>query len=162
MTLPAKAKCRLCLDLLCASERAVAGPHHGVLRPGAVVSSWHAPQGRGPRSPSGSSGLAQFLQLDQRMLHYLLENDTLDGRLNGYATLLPPATTVEQVLVDPTLKARLVNVCQRWFLSRHLDGAPSSCTSRDPMASVSRTWRWVCVRSGAAPLGRRYGTPPCP
>ena len=28
-----------------------------------------------PRSPSGSSGLAQFLQLDQRMLHYILEND---------------------------------------------------------------------------------------
>ena len=28
-----------------------------------------------PRSPSGSSGLAQFLQLDQRLLHYLLEHD---------------------------------------------------------------------------------------
>ena len=68
-----------------------------------------------PRSPSGSSGLAQFLQLDQRLLHYLLEHDALDGRLNGYATLLPPAATLEQVLVDPTLKARLVNVCQRWF-----------------------------------------------
>jgi ATP-dependent 26S proteasome regulatory subunit len=68
-----------------------------------------------PRSPSGSSGLAQFLQLDQRMLHYLLENAALDARLNSYATLLAPAATLEQVLVDPTLKACLVNVCQRWF-----------------------------------------------
>ena len=67
------------------------------------------------RSPSGTSGLAQFLQLDQRILHYLLENDALDGRLDGYATLLPPAATLEQVLVDPALKAGMVNLCQRWF-----------------------------------------------
>ena len=66
-----------------------------------------------PRSPSGASGLAQFLQLDQRMLHYILENDGLDERLVGYATMLHPAETVEQVLVDPMLKTRLVNLCQR-------------------------------------------------
>ena len=29
--------------------------------------------------------------------------------------MLPPAATLEQVLVDPTLKTRLVNLCQRWF-----------------------------------------------
>ena len=49
------------------------------------------------------------------MLHYILENDALDGRLAGYATVLHPAETLEQVLVDPTLKTRLVNLCQRWF-----------------------------------------------
>ena len=38
-----------------------------------------------------------------------------DARLAGYATLLSPAVTLEQVLVDPTLKTRLVNLCQRWF-----------------------------------------------
>ncbi|HEY5867019.1 MAG TPA: hypothetical protein VI542_15960, partial [Candidatus Tectomicrobia bacterium] len=68
-----------------------------------------------PGNPSGASGLAQFLQLDQRILHYLLENAALDGRLNDYATLLPPAATLEQVLVDPALKAGMANVCQRWF-----------------------------------------------
>lgn len=66
-----------------------------------------------PRSPSGSSGLAQFLQLDQRMLHYILENDTLDGRLAGYVSVLHPTETVEQVLVDPALKTRLARFCQR-------------------------------------------------
>ena len=70
-----------------------------------------------PRSPSGASGLAQFLQLDQRMLHYILENDGLDGCLAGYATMLHPAETLEQVLVDPTLKTRLVNLCQRRLAS---------------------------------------------
>jgi ATP-dependent 26S proteasome regulatory subunit len=48
------------------------------------------------------------------MLHYLLENDAGDPRLAGYATLLSPSLTMEQVLVDPTLKTRLVNVCQLW------------------------------------------------
>ena len=66
-----------------------------------------------PRSPSGSSGLGQFLQLDQRMLHYILENDVPDGCLAGYATMLHPAETLEQVLVDPMLKTRLVHLCQR-------------------------------------------------
>src|SRR5262249_16950133 len=106
----------LVLDLLCASEAER-------WRARTTVFSDQAPlfrhgllhKGEDPRSPSGSSGLAHFLQLDQRLLHYLLENNELDGRLNGYATLLPPAATVEQVLVDPTLKTRLVNFCQRWF-----------------------------------------------
>jgi AAA+ superfamily predicted ATPase len=66
-----------------------------------------------PRSPSGASGLAQFLQFDQRMLHYLLGHNGLDGRLAGYVTVLHPAETLEQVLVDPALKTRLVNLCQR-------------------------------------------------
>ena len=67
-----------------------------------------------PRSPSGSSGLAQFLQLDERMLHYILENDALDGRLAGYVTVLHPQETLERVLVDPTLKTRLAHFCQRF------------------------------------------------
>jgi AAA+ superfamily predicted ATPase len=104
----------LVLDLLCPSEaerwRARAAMfsdqaplfRHGVLH-----------KVEDPRSPSGSSGLAQFLQLDQRMLHYILENNTLDGRLAGYVSVLHPAETMEQVLVDPTLKTCLARFCQR-------------------------------------------------
>jgi hypothetical protein len=66
-----------------------------------------------PRSPSGSSGLAQFLRLDQRMLHYLLENHVPDGRLVGYAAMLHPSGAIEQLLIDPALKSRLWNLCQR-------------------------------------------------
>ena len=106
----------LILDLLCTSEAER-------WRARTTVFSDQAPLFRhgllhkveDPRSPSGSSGLAQFLQLDQRLLDYLLEHDAGDPRLAGYATLVPPSLSIEQVLVDPTLKARLVNVCQRWF-----------------------------------------------
>jgi hypothetical protein len=77
-----------------------------------------------PHSPSGSSGLAQFLQLDPRMLHYILENDALDGRLLGYVTVLHPAETMEQVLVDPALKTRLARFCQRHFYQRPSERRP--------------------------------------
>ena len=106
----------LILDLLCASEAerwrartALFSDQAPLFRHGIL----HRVED--PRSPAGSSGLAQFLQLDQRMLHYLLENDAVNPRLAGYATLLLPSLTLEQVLVDPTLKTRLVNLCQRWF-----------------------------------------------
>jgi winged helix domain-containing protein/ATPase family protein associated with various cellular activities (AAA) len=77
-----------------------------------------------PRSPSGSSGRAQFLQLDQRMLHYILENDALDGRLAGYVNVSQPTETVEQVLVDPTLKTRLARFCERHFYQRPSERRP--------------------------------------
>jgi hypothetical protein len=115
----------LVLDLLCASEAER-------WRARTTVFSDQAPlfrhgllhKGEDPRSPSGSSGLAHFLQLDQRLLDYLLENNELDGRLNGYATLLTPAAPLDQVLVDPTLKARLMNICQRWFAQPSPGGRP--------------------------------------
>ena len=95
----------LILDLLCTSEAER-------WRARTTVFSDQAPLFRhgllhkveDPRSPSGSSGLAQFLQLDQRLLDYLLEHDAGDRRLAGYATLVPPSLSIEQVLVDPTLK----------------------------------------------------------
>jgi hypothetical protein len=106
----------LVLDILCPAEA-------DRWRARAVVFSDDAPLFRhgilskvdDPRSPSGSSGLAQFLQLDQRILHYLVEGDRLDGRLTSYAVLLHPSSTLEQVLVDPTLKIRLSALCQRWL-----------------------------------------------
>jgi AAA+ superfamily predicted ATPase len=103
----------LVLDLLCPSEaerwraRTAAfsdqAPlfRHGILH-----------REEDPRSPSGSTGLAQFLRLDQRMLHFILENDASDGLL-GYATMLHPSAAMEQVLIDPALKAGLLNLCER-------------------------------------------------
>ena len=70
-------------------------------------------------SPSGASGLAQFLRVDERILHYVLGNCALDAQVAGYATLVNPATPLEQVLVDATVKARLLNL----FTS--LTGSPS-------------------------------------
>ena len=139
----------LVLDVLCPSEAERWRARTGVLRPGSVVSPRHSPQGRRPRSPSGSSGLAQFLQLDQRMLHYILENDGLDGRLTGYATMLHPAETLEQVLVDPGLKTRLVNLCQRRFSQPPSGRQPFVFYFQGPYG-IGKRDPSVCVRSGAA------------
>ncbi|MGW8374956.1 ATP-binding protein [Streptomyces sp. ODS28] len=43
-----------------------------------------------PQSPSGSSGLARFLALDQRICQYVLGAEAVDVRLNGLARVEPP------------------------------------------------------------------------
>jgi ATP-dependent 26S proteasome regulatory subunit len=65
-----------------------------------------------PGSPSGSSGLSQFLQLDRRILRYLLDNHTLDEHLAEYATMLVSSAHVTQAWTEPSLKARLTNLCR--------------------------------------------------
>ena len=40
-----------------------------------------------PHSPSGSSGLAQFMRLDSRICRFLLGDDQCDARLAGVAHL---------------------------------------------------------------------------
>jgi AAA+ superfamily predicted ATPase len=105
----------LVLNLLCASEaerwhaRTVFADHAPLFRHGIL----HRVED--PRSPSGSSGLAQFLQLDQRMLTYILGNHHLDGRLDGYARLIAPSASLEEVLVEPTIKTRLMHVTRQRF-----------------------------------------------
>ena len=42
-----------------------------------------------PQSPSGSSGLAQFLALDSRVCQFLLGINNLDARLAGLARIVP-------------------------------------------------------------------------
>jgi AAA+ superfamily predicted ATPase len=105
----------LVLNLLCASEaerwhaRSVFADQAPLFRHGIL----HRVED--PRSPSGSSGLAQFLQLDQRMLTYILGNHHLDGRLDGYARLIAPSSSLEEVLVEPTIKTRLLHVTRQRF-----------------------------------------------
>ncbi len=80
----------LVLELLCGSERerwaARACFADGApLRRTGILTAVDDPQ-----SPSGSSGLAQYLALDQRICRYLLGADELDGRLAGRARLHRP------------------------------------------------------------------------
>lgn len=70
-----------------------------------------------PQSPSGSSGLGRLLKINERILNYLLGNNVQDGRLHDLAVLLRPSTSIEQVLVDPMIKERLLNLT-----GRHLTG----------------------------------------
>jgi hypothetical protein len=58
-----------------------------------------------PQSPSGSSGLAQFLAIDDRICRFLLGADELDARLAGRVTLHRRPET--GVAVDPVLADEL-------------------------------------------------------
>ena len=80
----------LALELLCeteperASARGLLSDNASLLRAGLLrkVSD--------PQSPSGSSGLAQFLQLDPRVCEFLLGSSQIDARLTGHAQFQRP------------------------------------------------------------------------
>lgn len=112
----------LVLELLCSSEaerwqaRSLFAEQAPLFRHGLLQ------RVEDPHSPSGSSGLARFLQLDQRILHYILEDNSLDGRLAGLTTLLYPSSTLDHVLVDPSIKARLRNFSHAHFSAQTAEG----------------------------------------
>ncbi len=101
----------LVLDLLARDEaerwraRAFFGPqapliHAGLLQPV-----------EDPQSPAGSSGLARFLRLDPRILHFLLGHPALDERLEGIVTM----ETAERAEDVPAAGAALLA-----FVERHV------------------------------------------
>lgn len=53
-----------------------------------------------PHSPSGSSGLARFLKVDARILHFILGHANLDGALQHVVRLYPPGAAPEAVDVE--------------------------------------------------------------
>lgn len=67
------------------------------------------------RSQSGSSGLSRFLQLDRRILGYLLGDNSLDERLPDLVRQLPPLSPSEDVPVEPAAKHTLLRVSRRHF-----------------------------------------------
>lgn len=60
-----------------------------------------------PLSPSGSSGLSQFLKLDPRICEYLLDSHPMDARLAGLAQIDRPTGEADQSSVDPEITARV-------------------------------------------------------
>lgn len=66
-------------------------------------------------SPSGSSGLAQFLNLDSRILGFLLGRNQIDARLIDLARLHSPSSAVDDLFVDPAITTRLLQLTQRHF-----------------------------------------------
>jgi len=76
------------------------------------------------RSPSGSSGLARFLSLDPRILHYLLGDNALDERLGGSIRWTRPVADDPEFAVDPAARIRLANLL----------GYHASCNASQPRA----------------------------
>ncbi len=105
----------LMLDLLCDTQadrwkaRTLLSEHAPLFRAGILHVS------DDPQSPSGSSDIARFLKLDQRITNFLLGNNSIDGRLNGIAQLCQPLKKMDQVPVDSMIKTRLLNLTRHHF-----------------------------------------------
>jgi SpoVK/Ycf46/Vps4 family AAA+-type ATPase len=66
-----------------------------------------------PQSPSGASGLSQFLKLDPRILGFLLGKNYLDPRLIGIATLHRPSPI--DGFTEGTIAAKLLQFIKSHF-----------------------------------------------
>ncbi|MDD5319217.1 MAG: AAA family ATPase [Methylococcales bacterium] len=105
----------LVLDLLCETEadkwnaRAFLSGHAPLMRAGILQKT------DDPHSPSGSSGLAQFLNLDHRILDFLLGRNHIDTQLIDLARLYSPSSAVDDLFVDPAITAKLLQLTQRHF-----------------------------------------------
>jgi hypothetical protein len=74
-----------------------------------------------PHSPSGASGLAQFLRLDPRILNFILGNNSLDSRLQGLVRVLEPSIQSQRMVADPGVKAKLLNLIQHLFAGQQAE-----------------------------------------
>ncbi len=65
-----------------------------------------------PHSPSGSSGLSQFLRLDPRICQFLLGSNPLDVRLVEQARLYRPDSAVAPLPMDPSITASIFGLTE--------------------------------------------------
>jgi hypothetical protein len=148
----------LVLDLLCATERerwaALACFADGapLVRTGilTVIDD--------PHSPSGSSGLAQFLALDQRICRYLLGADELDGRLVGRARLHRPHGTQPQDDLADELHRLAEHHLGRHGLVLHLHG-PAGAGKGDLARNVGHRLGVAVLRLDLAASGAEHIRP---
>ena len=98
-----------------------------------------------PQSPSGSSGLAQFLQINPRICEFLLGSNQIDGRLAGRAELMRPADT-HQSSAPPETSASVLRLVERYLMNGSERGrklvvyllGPYGVGKRELVASICR------------------------
>jgi SpoVK/Ycf46/Vps4 family AAA+-type ATPase len=72
-------------------------------------------KGGDPQSPSGTSDLASFLKLDQRIMNYLLGDNSISGRLSSLVKFLPPNQFTGGIPVNSDIKEKTLNLTKRYF-----------------------------------------------
>jgi hypothetical protein len=73
-----------------------------------------------PQSPSGSSGLSQFLRLDPRILQLLLGSHRMDVRLVEQVTLYRP-TAEPELAIEQASSRSLLTLIDRWLAQEEPD-----------------------------------------
>lgn len=105
----------LVLDLCCETEadkwhaRTLLSEHAPLMRAGILQKI------DDPHSPSGSSGLAQFLKLDPRILGFLLGENHVDARLIDLVRVHSPSRTDPDPFVDKAITTKLLHLTRRHF-----------------------------------------------
>lgn len=80
----------LVLELLCSTEAQRLAARRGFSETATLMRAGILRRVDDPHSPSGSTGLGQFLALDPRICQFLLGIDGVDARLVGWSRLYPP------------------------------------------------------------------------
>ena len=105
----------LVLDLVCRSDRERWQARPGFSDQGTLFRTEILEAMDDPRSPSGSSGLARFLKLNDRILGFLLGNGDVDARLEGLAEVIHPARSLADALIDPSIKSQVAAIVANHF-----------------------------------------------
>jgi len=103
----------LILDLLCDGDAQRRAERTTLTDHGALVRAEIVQRITDATSPSGSSGLAQFLQLDPRILSFLLDRGGVDGRLLELVRVVPPTSLERDLFVDPSIEDRIARLLDR-------------------------------------------------
>ena len=143
----------LVLDLLCDSE-----PERWIVtrmfHDSSTLMRWELLQRvHDPNSPSGSSGLAQFLRIDPRVFQFLLGDSRCDARLHGVATLLGADT--EPPTPDPDVEGA-ANLMRAWRrrteLNPHPTAAPVVYLRGRADVGTADVARYLCGAAGTRML----------
>ncbi|OPX92854.1 MAG: ATP-dependent zinc metalloprotease FtsH [Syntrophorhabdus sp. PtaB.Bin006] len=105
----------LVLDLLCTTETAKWQSRAFFSDSAPLFRTKILQKADDPQSPSGSSGLAQFLKLDPRIVGYLLGDNSIDERLADAVTFAHPFSSMDSVFVDGGIKTRLLDFVPAHF-----------------------------------------------
>ena len=153
----------LVLDLLCTTEadrwdaRPLLTPSAPLRRHGVIQATEDL------QSPSGSSGLAQFLKLDPRILTFLLGDNRPDARLMDLVEVCRTEEETNLASVDPASREELCAIVQRYFtyssdekqpLVLHLRGR-SGIGKRDLAGAITGRHRGQMLRLDAEHLAAR-------
>jgi ATP-dependent 26S proteasome regulatory subunit len=111
----------LVLDLLCDSEAKRWNGRRFFADSATLLRSGLLQKVDDPASPSGSSGLSQFLKLDDRICEFLLDNNQMDARLAGDVQILQPTRRTDSPTIEHSIVAGASMFVERQLSSDNPD-----------------------------------------
>ena len=105
----------LVLDLLCNTEAARWQARAWLTPPAPLFRTGLLDVVEDPHSPSGTSGLAQFLQIDPRLLQFILGRQVLDARLVGLAEVRRGGPALDALPLPASVRTAMTGFAEAYF-----------------------------------------------